>query len=170
MRLYLSLWRAAGLIAAFACLPADALPVANFQVAASIVAGCVVSGSNTGVFGTLNFGSHSGVATGNFSASYLQSTTLNLACTPGTAVSMSIDGGANYTSVRNLKHTSSSNTVAYRLFSNAALTAPIPINSAIALNYSNANTITLPVYGQLTLPGTAQAGTYTDTLTVTLSW
>ncbi|PPS64781.1 hypothetical protein CRX72_04745 [Pantoea sp. BRM17] len=56
------------------------------------------------------------------------------------------------------------------LFSNAALTAPIPINSAIALNYSNANTITLPVYGQLTLPGTAQAGTYTDTLTVTLSW
>ncbi|PPS64782.1 hypothetical protein CRX72_04750 [Pantoea sp. BRM17] len=71
---------------------------------------------NHAVFGTLNFGSHSGVATGNFSASYLQSTTLNLACTPGTAVSMSIDGGANYTSVRNLKHTSSSNTVAYPLY------------------------------------------------------
>jgi len=163
-------WRVAGLIALPACLPVHALSTASFQVAASIVAGCVVSGSNTGVFGTLNFGTQSGVATGNVSASYLQSTTLNLACTPGTAVSMSINGGANYTSTRNLKHTSSTNTVAYRLYSNAALTAPIPVNSAIALNYSNANTITLPVYGQLTLPGAARAGTYTDTLTVTLSW
>lgn len=143
---------------------------ATFQVSASIVAGCVISGTNTGVFGTLNFGTQSGVASSSVSASYVQSTTITLACTPGTALSMSINGGSNYTSTRNLKHTSNTNTVAYSLYTNAAHTTAIPVNSPMALSYSNANNITLPIYGLLTLPGPTRAGTYTDTLTVTLSW
>jgi spore coat protein U-like protein len=142
----------------------------TFQVSASVVAGCVVSGTNTGVFGTLNFGTQSGVATSSVSASYVQSTTINLACTPGTAVSMSIDGGSNYATTRNLKISGNTNTVPYYLYSNATHTTAIPVNSAVALSYSNANNITLPIYGLLTLPGPTRAGTYTDTLTVTLSW
>ncbi|NYI15232.1 spore coat protein U-like protein [Enterobacter sp. Sphag71] len=110
------------------------------------------------------------MASNSVSASYVQSTTITLACTPGTAVSMSINGGNNYTSTRNLKNTSSTNTVAYSLFTNAAHTVAIPVSSAVALSYSNANNITLPIYGLLTLPGPTRAGTYTDTLTVTLSW
>ncbi len=150
--------------------PASALPTATFQVSAAVVAGCVISGTNTSVFGTLDFGSQSGVATSTISTSYQQSASLNLACTPGTTLSMSINGGSNYTTTRNLKHVSSADTIAYRLYSNAALTTAIPLNSAVALSYSNASNITLPIYGQLTLPGPARAGTYTDTLTVTLSW
>ncbi|MGK3124656.1 spore coat U domain-containing protein [Candidatus Pantoea formicae] len=142
----------------------------TFQVSASVVAGCVVSGTNTGVFGTLNFGTQSGVATSSVSASYVQSTTINLACTPGTAVSMSINGGSNYATTRNLKISGNTNTVPYYLYSNATHTTAIPVNSAVALSYSNANNITLPIYGLLTLPGPTRAGTYTDTLTVTLSW
>lgn len=142
----------------------------TFQVSASVVAGCVVSGTNTGVFGTLNFGTQSGVATSSVSASYVQSTTITLACTPGTAVSMSIDGGSNYATTRNLKISGNTNTVPYYLYSNATHTTAIPVNSAVALSYSNANNITLPIYGLLTLPGPTRAGTYTDTLTVTLSW
>jgi spore coat protein U-like protein len=146
------------------------LPTATFQVAASVVAGCVVSGTNTGVFGTLNFGTQSGVATSSVSASYVQSTTITLACTPGTAVSMSINGGSNYTSTRNLKIAGNTNTVPYSLYTNASHTTAIPVNSAVALSYSNPNNIILPIYGLLTLPGPTRAGTYTDTLTVTLSW
>lgn len=146
------------------------LPTSTFQVTASIVAGCVISGTNTGVFGTLNFGSQSGVSTSVVSASYVQSTTLNLACTPGTTLSMSINQGNNYTTTRNLKLPNFSNTVPYTLYSNASRTTVIPVNQAVPLSYSNANNITLPIYGQLKLPGAARAGVYTDTLTVTLSW
>ena len=80
---------------------------------------------------------------------------------------MSINGGSN-TSSRNLKHTSNTDTVAYSLYTNAAHPA-IPVNSPVALSYSNANNIVLPIYGLLTLPGPTRAGTYIS-LTVTLSW
>ncbi|MGK3143486.1 Csu type fimbrial protein [Pantoea sp. C2G6] len=146
------------------------LPTSTFQVSASIVAGCVISGSNTGVFGTLNFGSQSGVAATSVNASYLQSTTFNLACTPGTTLSMSINQGNNFTTTRNLKLPNFSDTVPYTLFSNASRSTVIPVNQAVPLSYSNASNITLPIYGQLQLPGSARAGVYTDTLTVTLSW
>lgn len=146
------------------------LPTQTFQVSASIVAGCVISGTNTGVFGTLNFGSHSGVESGGASASFVQSTTLNLACTPGTTLSMSINGGSNYTTSRNLKLANFSNTVPYTLYTNASHTTAIPVNQPVALSYSNSNNITLPIYGLLQLPGATRAGVYTDTLTVTLSW
>ncbi|MGX9374141.1 Csu type fimbrial protein [Pantoea ananatis] len=142
----------------------------TFQVSASIVAGCVVSGTNAGIFGTLNFGTQSGLATNSVSASYVQSSTINLACTPGTTLSMTINGGSNYTSTRNLKLANNTNTVPYYLYSNAARTTPIPVNTAVPLSYSNANNITLPIYGSLQLPGPTRAGVYSDTLSVTLTW
>lgn len=142
----------------------------TFQVSASIVAGCVISGTNTGLFGTLNFGTQSGLANSSVSASYVQSSTINLACTPGTTLSMTINGGSNYTATRNLKLANNTNTIPYYLFSNAARTTPIPVNTAVPLSYSNANNITLPIYGVLQLPGPTRAGVYSDTLSVTLTW
>lgn len=169
------LWRACltiarGLPLLIGSVNAWSLPGSTFQVTASIVAGCVISGTNTGVFGTLDFGTQSGVATSTVNASFVQSTSINLACTPGTTLSMSINQGSNFTTSRNLKLPNFTNTVPYTLFSNASRTTVIPVNQAVSLSYSNANNITLPIYGQLQLPGTARAGVYTDTLTVTLSW
>ncbi|MDL4914000.1 MAG: spore coat U domain-containing protein [Enterobacterales bacterium endosymbiont of Blomia tropicalis] len=142
----------------------------TFQVSASIVAGCVISGTTTGEFGTLDFGTQPGVATNSVSASYVQSSTLKLACTPGTALSMSLNGGNNYTSTRNMKLTNSTSTVPYYLYTNAAHTNAIPVGQAVALTYDDANNIILPIYGLLQLPGPTRAGLYTDTLTVTLTW
>jgi len=169
------LWRACltiarGLPLLIGSVNAWSLPTSTFQVTASIVAGCVISGTNTGVFGTLDFGTQSGVATSTVNASFVQSTSINLACTPGTTLSMSINQGSNFTTTRNLKLPNFTNTIPYTLFSNASRTTVIPVNQAVSLSYSNANNITLPIYGQLQLPGTARAGVYTDTLTVTLSW
>lgn len=149
-----------------------ALPTQTFQVTASIVNGCVISGTNTSLFGTLDFGSHPGVGSRPVSASYVQNSTLNLACTPGTTLSMSIDGGSNYTSTRNLRVVNNSNLVSYTLYSSAthSPTSAIPVNQNVALSYSNANTIILPIYGLLQLSGVNRAGTYSDTLRVTLSW
>ncbi|GME40109.1 MULTISPECIES: Csu type fimbrial protein [Pantoea] len=167
-RLCLTIARSLPLL--IASVSAWSLPTSTFQVTASVVAGCVISGTNTGVFGTLDFGTQSGVATSTVNASFVQSTSINLACTPGTTLSMSINQGSNFTTTRNLKLPNFTNTVPYTLFSNASRTTVIPVNQAVSLSYSNANNITLPIYGQLQLPGTARAGVYTDTLTVTLSW
>lgn len=169
------LWRACltiarGLPLLIGSVNAWSLPTSTFQVTASIVAGCLISGTNTGVFGTLDFGTQSGVATSTVNASFVQSTAINLACTPGTTLSMSINQGSNFTTTRNLKLPNVTSTIPYTLFSNASRTTVIPVNQAVSLSYSNANNITLPIYGQLQLPGTARAGVYTDTLTVTLSW
>ncbi|PKH25368.1 fimbrial protein [Enterobacterales bacterium CwR94] len=147
-----------------------ALPTQTFQVTASIVAGCVVSGTSPGVFGTLNFGSWSGVETRTVNASFVQNSGLTLACTPGTTLNMSINGGTNYTSTRNLKVANNTNLVAYRLYNSASYTTEIPVNQNVGITYSNANNIVLPIYGRLQLTGPTRAGTYTDTLTVTLSW
>lgn len=151
---------------------AQSLPTQTFQVAASIVNGCVISGTNTGVFGALNFGTYSGVETRSVSASYVQSSSINLACTPGTTLNMSIDGGSNYSTTRNLKVANFSNLVAYQIYTSSSHSAAsaIPVNQNIALSYSNANNITLPIYGLLQLNGVTRAGVYSDTLTVTLSW
>ncbi len=154
------------------CSSALALPTQTFQVSASVVAGCVISGTNTGVFGTLDFGTRSGVATTSATASFVQNSTINLACTPGTTLNMSINGGSNYTTTRNLKLANFSNVVAYRIFTSSSYSAAseIPVNQNVALSFSNANNITLPIYGLLQLSGVNRAGTYTDTLTVTLGW
>ncbi len=148
------------------------LPTQTFQVTASIVNGCVISGTNTSVFGALDFGTQPGVGTVSASASYVQSSTLTLACTPGTTLNMSIDGGSNYTSTRNLKVANNTDLVGYTLYTSATHSAAsaIPVSQNVALTYSNANNITLPIYGLLQMSGVRRAGTYSDTLTVTLSW
>lgn len=148
------------------------LPTQTFQVSATVVNGCLISGTNTGVFGALDFGTQPGVGSRSVSASYVQSSTINLACTPGTTLNMSINGGGNYGTSRNLKVANNTDLVAYTLYTSATHSAAsaIPVNQNVALTYSNANNITLPIYGLLQLGGVNRAGTYSDTLTVTLSW
>lgn len=146
-----------------------ALPTQTFQVSANIVAGCLVQGSNTGVFGAINFGSYPGTSSVQVSADYVQNATITLLCTPGTNLQMSIDGGANYSAGRNLKRNGNTNLVPYNIY-NSATHAAIPVNQAVPVTFTNANNIVLPLYGQLTLSGNAYAGNYADSLTVTLSW
>ncbi|SFN06169.1 Spore coat protein U (SCPU) domain-containing protein [Izhakiella capsodis] len=170
------LWRCIGFsaITLLIILPAplSALPTQSFQVSAAIVAGCAISGTANGVLGTLNFGTHPGVGTRTVNASYVQNATLTLACSPGTTLSMSINGGGNYTSTRNLRNTRSGELLPYRIFTNASYTAAseIPVDQSVSVTYSNANNIILPVYGQLQMKGIYRAGSYADNLTITLSW
>ncbi|WP_310607834.1 Csu type fimbrial protein [Buttiauxella brennerae] len=153
-------------------LPASAVTTQSFQVGATITPGCSVASGTGGIFGTLNFGSHTGVENGVRSSALLPDTSLALACTPGVALSMTIDGGKHYTTLRNMVRTGSTEAVPYRLYTSGALTAntEILVNQAVAITYSNSNNITLPIFGAAQLTGFSPAGTYTDQLTVTLSW
>jgi spore coat protein U-like protein len=97
---------------------------------------------------------------------------LTLACTPGVALSMSIDGGQNYSTVRNMARSGGTERVPYRLYSASSLSAAseIGVNQAVTVTYSNSNNITLPIFGAAQLTGFSPAGSYSDRLTVTLSW
>ncbi|MNE57999.1 Spore Coat Protein U domain protein [compost metagenome] len=85
---------------------------------------------------------------------------------------MSIDGGQHYASVRRMQRASGTDVVAYRLYSSSSLAAnsEIGVNQAIPVTYTNSNNIALPLFGVALLTGFSPAGTYSDQLTVTLSW
>lgn len=166
MRLFFLL--AAGLIAS----PAGAVTTQSFQVSATIVPGCAVSTGNGATLGTLNFGTRSGVDRAQVSASFVPDGSLSIACTPGVALTMSIDGGRYYASVRQMQRAGGTERVGYRLYSSSSLAAnsEIGVNQAVAVTYTNSNNIALPLFGVALLTGFSPAGTYSDQLTVTLSW
>lgn len=144
----------------------------TFTVSAQIVAGCGVAGGGpaSGLnFGTLDFGAHPAVATGQVSAA-VGGGALQIECSPGSTLKMTIDGGANASAGNTQRNLASGGArVAYRLYSDPARTQAIAVGQAVSLPVSG--TITLPIYGALTLPGGgAPAGTYTDTAQVTLSY
>ncbi|MDK9356827.1 spore coat U domain-containing protein [Lelliottia sp. V106_10] len=151
---------------------AHAVTSQSFQVSATIVPGCSVTTGTGGVLGTLNFGTRSGVATGQVSTSFVPNGSLSIACTPNVALSMSIDGGQHYSSVRRMQRASGTEMVAYRLYSSSSLAAnsEIGVNQAVPVTYTNSNNIALPLFGVALLTGFSPAGTYSDQLTVTLSW
>ncbi|NLS56250.1 spore coat U domain-containing protein [Hafnia alvei] len=143
---------------------------AQFKAQATIVAGCAVLGTGS-LFGTLSFGTYSGTGTGSVSGTFVQNTSLTLACTPGVSLSMAINGGSNFTTVRNVMQSGNSLQLPYRIYSNAAHTNEIIVNQNVPLNISSSNNnIILPIYGVLQLNGFSPSGSYTDTLTVTLTW
>lgn len=157
----------------FACwpLPALALPTQTLRVSASIVAGCLMRGGS-GVLGTLDFGSHPGNTSGEVSTAMLTNTAFSLACSPGTTLSMSIDGGTHFNNGRYLQQVNGTARIPYLLFTDALHSAAsaITVGQVLGIGYSNAAAIVLPVYGVVQMPGSSPSGTYTDTLTVTLSW
>lgn len=147
----------------------NAITNQSFQVAATIANGCMVSGGT--LFGTLDFGTHPSNNNGNINASLTPNTSLTLACTPGTVLSMSINGGNNYTTTRNVKQSGFSTLLPYLLYANSAHTIPIGLNQNVSVSYSNSNNIIIPIYGVLQMNGANnRSGTYIDLLTVTLSW
>ncbi len=165
------LWGTAGLLAVSG--NAQAVTTQSFQVSATVAAGCSVTTGTGGVMGSLNFGTHTGVESTRVSTSFVPSSSLLLACTPGVALSMSINGGQNYgSSVRNMVRGGGTERVPYRLYTSSSLNAAseIGVNQAVSIAYSNSNNISLPLFGAAQLTGFSPAGSYTDTLTVTLSW
>lgn len=172
--------RSEGRLRALCCLVAllltttgaRAVTSQSFQVNATITPGCSVTSGTGGVLGSLNFGSYSGVQSGQVSTSFVPNGSLSIACTPGVALSMSIDGGQYYASVRNMQRAGGTQRVAYRLYSSSSLGAnsEIGVNQAIPVTYTNSNNIALPLFGVALLTGFSPAGNYSDQLTVTLSW
>ena len=148
---------------------AHAVTTSTFQVTAQIVAGCLVVGGVT-AYGVLDYGTSSALSTATLSTS-LGGSTVTFQCTPGVALSMSVDGGQNSASgTRNLKRTGGTQMLAYQLYRDAAYSQSLGIGQSVAVSYTDPTAIKLPVYGRVQLTGTMPAGTYTDVVQVTVTW
>lgn len=150
-------------------MPVSLLAVTSqsFQVSATITPGCLVASGGTN-YGSLAFGSYSALATSTASVALTSSVVLQ--CTPGVTLSMTVDGGLYNSGGRRMQLNSGTAKVAYQLFSDAALSQSIVVGQSVNVAYSNANNITLPIYGRVQLPGNTPGGTYSDTLQVQLTW
>jgi len=159
-------------------LPVQAETSAEFTVSAIIASGCSIDGfgsiGNAGALGTLDFGTDSALSTATRNASYLAAQTIRLRCTPGVNLTIAIDGGSHAAAGSRHLQLGPNNALRlpYSLCADAACSQPLAISSGrvIPVSGTNSDDVKLPIYGRLTLPGQANAGTYTDTLTVTLTW
>ena len=150
-------------------MPLSLLAVTSqtFQVSATITPGCLVVGGGSN-YGNLTFGTYSALSTSTVSVALSGGVTLQ--CTQGVTLNMSVDGGLHNSSGRHMQLNSGSALVTYQLFQDAALSQSLGISQSVSVAYSNANTITLPIYGRVQLPGNQPGGTYSDVLQVQLSW
>lgn len=148
-------------------MPLSAVTSQSFQVSATVVAGCLVVGGEAN-YGSLDFGSSSALANSIVQVALIGG--VQLQCTPGVTLNMTVDGGLYNSSGRHLQLESGSAHVAYSLFRDAAYSQGLGIGQSVAVTYSDANNIRLPIYGQVQLPGNQPGGTYSDVLQVQLSW
>jgi len=161
----LSLWLLFG--AAVVPLPLAAVTSQSFQVSATVTPGCLVVGGVSN-YGSLNFGNRSALSTSTVQVALTGG--VQLQCTPGVTLNMTVDGGQYNSSGRHLQLSTGSNRVAYQLFRDAAFSQVLGIGQSVAVAYGDANNIRLPIYGQVQLPGNQPGGTYSDVLQVQLSW
>lgn len=147
-----------------------------FTVSATITKGCQLGGSGTGnaSFGTLDFGTLIDMANSRDIASVPGGGSITLTCTPGTAVTIAMDGGVNggNNAMRYLARTGGTQKISYQLYQNAARST-VWGNGAQALSIAAfpATSQTYTVYGRLIADGSKPtAGTYTDSVTVTFTF
>jgi spore coat protein U-like protein len=140
---------------------------------------CEVNGApgTTGVdFGTLDFGTHPTLFTQADSEISDSGAGISVQCTPGTQYTMSFDGGlysvnANAAlGLRALEDPVSHAHVTYNLYDLPARVTPLSINGSIGPLTADGSVQTVNVYGRALGETGLVAGTYADTIGVTLTF
>lgn len=147
----------------------------TFTVSAVITSGCALGTSTTGNttnFGTLNFGTLPTLSDNVDITSSVGAGSIVVTCTPGMAITLSLDYGVNGGSASQRYLANGSKLLGYQLYQDAARSKVWGSgSSAYSVNAFPNSTQTYSLYGRLfsssTLPAT---GTYTDTVTVTLAY
>lgn len=95
---------------------------------------------------------------------------LAVRCSPGATPALTIGAGANdQAGVRQM--VSGGSAVPYRLYTNAARNDEIGIGRSLALGAAGSAAIVVPIYARATNSGgILPAGSYADTVQITLSW
>jgi spore coat protein U-like protein len=151
----------------------DAETGKSFQVSADIVKGCLVTVDGAGQWGRIDFGTVSGMAQGTVDADLLSGATsgIQIDCTPNTNASLTADNGDHASNgVRQMGlNGSNSPAIHYQLFADGSSTPWTTQAIPLAFPAGTSHRV-LPVLGRATLNRPMAAGTYTDTVRVTLTW
>lgn len=133
----------------------------GFSATASVAKQCTVSA------GTLNFGT-----IGLLTASTPGTSTLGVQCSSGSAYNVGLDQGQHGASISARKMALGANLIGYQLYSNAGRTTVWgnTIGSNTLGGVGNGSVQNLTVYGSVPAQATPAAGTYTDTVMVTVTY
>ncbi|PZU57611.1 MAG: spore coat protein [Sphingobium sp.] len=141
----------------------------------TLTAACQVNGSTatSGVnFGTLDFGSRStlfntatGVVDGNGAGA------IAIQCTPGSGATLTVVGGAHDAAITGGNRALSNGTkfVPYDIYRDAGY-ANVLANGATISVTTDGTVQTIPIYGRAVGTSALVAGTYTDTISLTLTF
>src|SRR4051812_24970323 len=159
---YLAACAAFFLIAA-AEKPYAATATSTMTVQMTITASCTVNSAST-----LNFGTQ-----GVLAVNVDQTSTVQVTCTNTTPYNIGLDAGTGTgATVATRKMTSGANTVNYTLYSNSTRTTlwgnTVGTDTAAATGNGSAQSYT--VYGRVPPQAAPAPGTYTDTITVTVTY
>ena len=162
--------------AALAATPAAAgTSTGTIGLTLNVTSACVINGasvvqSNAGSLGTISFADQPGIF-GNVDGELVGSLgQVQIQCSPGVTPALTFGAGANDADGhRFLKATGG--TVAYRLFSDSQRTSEINIGHQLALGTATSAVISVPIYARVSSGGAVlAAGSYSDTVQVTLTW
>jgi spore coat protein U-like protein len=153
-------------LSAFLVMPEQsqaATATSTFAVQVSITATCTINSAST-----LNFGS-----VGILSANTDQTSTIQVQCTNTTPYTIGLDAGTGSgATVATRKLTSGGNTVDYTLYSDTGRTTvwgtTISTDTVASTGTGAAQSFT--VYGRIPAQSTPAAGSYADTITVTVTY
>ncbi|WP_419807549.1 spore coat U domain-containing protein [Sphingomonas sp.] len=152
-----------------AATPAAAETGKSIDVTAQIVAGCLVAADTGGRWGTIDLGTVAGVAGTGATATLISTAGAGIAveCTPGMSATLAADNGDHPAAGdRFLQRAGSAGTIRYQLFADGA---SIPWSVPLPLAFVGGRRA-IPIRAVATLSGPTAAGTYTDTVRVTLTW
>lgn len=134
-----------------------------FTVSATVVKKCTVTAS------PLNFGNGVGLLTTAVNAT----STLGVQCSNGTPYNVGLDAGTNAGgNINARKMVLAGNNITYQLYQNSARSTVWgnTIGSNTVAGTGSGNTQSLTVYGQVPAQATPPAGTYNDTVNVTVTY
>ncbi|MDU2613100.1 MAG: spore coat protein U domain-containing protein, partial [Pseudomonas aeruginosa] len=137
--------------------------------------GSVSGGINQ--WGTLDFGSHSDLTNVVDAQTVGTSGNIQIQCSTGLTPSLTVNAGLHASGGQRYMQntTTTSSTIAYNIYSDAARSALIQANTPVDISsVSTGTAVNIPLYGRVVPTGqstpTPTAGTYTDTLLVTIAW
>jgi spore coat protein U-like protein len=146
-------------------------------VSLNVTAACAVNGAtsiaaNLGQVGSIAFADQPGLF-GNTDASMVATgggAGLSVLCSPGSTPTFTVGAGNNDASGVHYM-ASGTNKLAYHLFSDSGRTNEIGIGQSISLGTATSTAFNVPIYGRVSSNGAViAAGSYTDTVQVTVAW
>jgi spore coat protein U-like protein len=164
--------RTAVLIGAIALLvdatASAATVTATFGVSASVAASCSTPATNA-----VTFGAYSPL-TGNASTA---SATLSVTCTYATPFTIALNAGSNSASLSERKMSNGTQTLGYNLYTTSGHTsvwgdgtAGSSTQSGSGATGATPSAVSFTVYGQIPASQNVPAASYTDTVTVTVTY